>query len=64
MSYWMIPLPLAAGYGVTNPSVERIGMLVGMYVGGLVLMMGADYQKYRRLKVKQGMYRYILRTDS
>lgn len=46
----MIPVPLAAGYGVENPSWGRIGLLIGMYLLGLILMMGSDYQKYKRLK--------------
>lgn len=52
--YWLIPLPLAAGYGVTEPSLGRIVVLVGMYLLGLVLMMGADYQKTTKLKQRPG----------
>ena len=52
--YWLIPLPLAAGLGVTEPSTARIILLVGMYITGLVLMLGSDYQKYIALKQKPG----------
>jgi hypothetical protein len=45
LSYWMIPLPLAAGFGITSPSPARTIFLVVLYVCGLILMMGADYQK-------------------
>jgi hypothetical protein len=52
--YWLIPVPLAAGYGVTEPSNARIVFLVGLYVSGLVLMLGSDYQKDATLKKKPG----------
>ena len=48
--YWLIPVPLAAGYGINEPSFARIVFLVSMYVSGLILMMGSDYQKYHALK--------------
>ncbi len=52
--YWLIPVPLAAGLGVSEPSAARIMLLVGMYALGLVLMLGSDYQKYWALKKKPG----------
>lgn len=52
--YWLIPLPLAAGYGISEPSKQRIAALVIMYILGLVLMMGADYQKTTTLKKRPG----------
>ena len=53
--YWMISVPLAAGYGINEPSKERIVFLVVLYVLGLVLMLGSDYQKAIRLKKQPGL---------
>lgn len=53
-SYWMIPVPLAAGYGITNPSIGRITFLVLLYLLGVFLMMGADYQKTTTLRMHKG----------
>ena len=58
-SYWMIPLPLAAGYGITKPSLGRAIFLVILYVTGVILMMGSDYQKASTLRVKKGSIIYI-----
>ena len=44
--YWLIPVPLAMGYGVSHPSKFRILSIVFMYALGLILMMGSDYQKH------------------
>lgn len=52
--YWMIPLPLAAGYGISNPSPYRVIFLVVLYLCGLLLMMGSDYQKSITLKKRKG----------
>lgn len=52
--YWLIPLPLAAGLGVTNPSQLRIIFLIVLYISGLILMLGSDYQKFYALKKKPG----------
>ena len=46
--YWFIPVPLAAGLGISNPSTARIVFLLGLYVSGLVLMLGSDYPKISR----------------
>lgn len=54
--YWMIPVPLAAGLGVSEPSTSRIIFLLSLYFLGLVLMLGSDYQKYHALKQKPGTY--------
>ncbi len=54
--YWMIPIPLAAGYGVSNPSNERIVFLVVLYIVGLILMLGSDYQKTMTLKQRKGKH--------
>jgi succinate dehydrogenase hydrophobic anchor subunit len=54
--YWFIPVPLAAGLGISNPSNARIVFLVVLYVGGLILMLGSDYQKYHALKQKPGTH--------
>jgi len=48
--YWMIPMPLVLRWGIVNPSLSRIIFIVSLYVIGLILMMGADYQKYKTLK--------------
>lgn len=53
-SYWMIPLPLAAGYGIAQPSLARAALLVLLYASGVILMMGADYQKTSTLRRKKG----------
>jgi hypothetical protein len=52
--YWTIPIPLAAGYGITHPSLERIIAVILMFIMGLTLMLGSDYQKAIRLKQKPG----------
>ena len=52
--YWLIPVPLAAGLGVSEPSTARIILLIVMYISGLILMLGSDYQKYVALKQKPG----------
>jgi len=58
--YWLIPVPLAAGLGVTEPSTARIILLIVMYISGLILMLGSDYQKYQALKRKPGRCEYYL----
>lgn len=55
-SYWTIPLPLAAGLGIDHPSQSRIIFLVVMYITGVILMMGADYQKTKTLRKKKGIF--------
>lgn len=52
--YWCIPVPLAAGLGVHNPPMARIVLVVSMYLFGLYLMMGSDYQKTTTLAKKKG----------
>jgi hypothetical protein len=54
--YWMIPLPLAVGVGITNPSLLRIILVVSLYLFGLYLMLGSDYQKTTTLAKKKGIY--------
>lgn len=53
--YWVIPWTIAAGYGIQNPSPERIMISILMYAIGVVLMMTADIQKYFVLKIKKGL---------
>lgn len=53
--YWTISIPLAAGLGISEPSLARVVLLVVLYLGGLVLMLGSDYQKSEILKRKKGM---------
>jgi hypothetical protein len=57
--YWLIPVPLAAGLGVSEPSTARIILLIVMYIGGLILMLGSDYQKYVALKQRPGKFTVI-----
>lgn len=52
--YWMIPVPLAAGYGISNPSTTRITFLICLYLIGMILMMGSDYQKTTTLHKRKG----------
>lgn len=58
--YWCISLPLAAGYGIQSPSTNRIIFLIALYILGLILMMGADYQKTKTLSQKKGTPNYYL----
>jgi hypothetical protein len=52
--YWFIPVPLAAGFGIHKPPLPRIILVVLMYLLGLYLMMGSDYQKTTTLAQKKG----------
>ena len=52
--YWCIPIPLAAGYGVHDPPLIRIVLVVVMYLGGLYLMIASDHQKNVTLAQKKG----------
>jgi hypothetical protein len=52
--YWVIPVTIAAGYGVQNPSIFRMITMVVLYLGGLFLMMGSDYQKAYMLARQKG----------
>lgn len=52
--YWFIPVPLAAGYGISNPSTGRIIAISSIYLVGLWLMMVSDYQKSKKLKQRPG----------
>ncbi len=54
--YWFIPVPLAAGYGVHNPPVVRIILVIAMYLFGLYLMLGSDHQKNTTLAKKKGIF--------
>jgi protein-S-isoprenylcysteine O-methyltransferase Ste14 len=53
--YWMIPLPLAMGAGISNPSLLRIILVVSLYIFGLILMLGSDYQKTTTLAERKGL---------
>jgi hypothetical protein len=52
--YWCIPVPLAAGYGISNPPLSRILLVIIMYLGGLYLMLGSDHQKNIILAQRKG----------
>jgi hypothetical protein len=54
-AYWSIPVPLAMGYGISYPSFFRIAALLLLYLSGVILMMGSDYQKYKALQSKKGI---------
>ena len=61
--YWMIPVPLASGYGVHNPPISRIILVITMYLSGLYLMMGSDHQKTTTLAKRKGIdIKFIYRT--
>jgi protein-S-isoprenylcysteine O-methyltransferase Ste14 len=47
---------LAAGFGVHNPPLIRIVLVVVMYSYGLYLMLGSDYQKNTTLAQKKGTF--------
>lgn len=55
-AYWLIPLPMVLGYGVKNPSILRMISIIVMYLIGLTLMMGSDYQKWHTLKRQKGIF--------
>jgi len=54
VGYWLIPVPLALGLGINEPAQSRIQMLVVLYLVGLFLMLGSDYQKTSTLRHKKG----------
>lgn len=49
-AYWLVPIPLAAGYGVSEPSLPRIIAIVLLYLSGLALMLVSDHQKTTKLR--------------
>ena len=52
--YWTIPVTIAIGVGVQDPTSLRIWTCIIMYIVGVVLMMGSDIDKNRRLAIKKG----------
>jgi len=50
----MIPVPLALGYGTTELSLTKSLFLILIYVIGLIMMLGSDYQKFTTLNQKKG----------
>jgi len=54
IAYWMIPVPLMSGYGLVRPSWWLLSMIVLVYVSGVTLMVGSDYQKNTTLQKKKG----------
>jgi hypothetical protein len=54
--YWMIPITIALGRGIQNPSSSRTLFCITLYLLGLLLMMGSDYQKNSTLTKKKGKY--------
>lgn len=61
-AYWMIPVPLVLGYGIDNPSLARIVALLVLYLTGVTLMIGSDYQKNTTLLRKKGKTYHYLRS--
>ena len=61
--YWCIPLPLAAGYGVSNPPLIRVVMVISIYLLGLYLMIASDYQKTSILAQKKGNILVMIRIN-
>jgi fatty acid desaturase len=53
-AYWLVPIPLAAGYGVSEPSLPRMAAIVLLYLGGLALMLVSDHQKTTKLRERPG----------
>lgn len=53
--YWMIGWSVASGYGIQEPSYERIKLCLIFYLLGLALMLGADAQKTFTLQYKKGL---------
>ena len=54
--YWIIPITIASGHGIQEPSFRRTAFCVGLYLSGVILMMGADIQKTTTLGKKKGIY--------
>lgn len=52
--YWTIPVTIAMGLGIQNPSTLRFWTCIGAYLVGVGLMMGSDIQKTKTLAVKKG----------
>ena len=57
--YWTIPIPLALTLSVLYPDNFRVAVIVLIYLVGLILMMGSDYQKYQSLKQRKGRIKSI-----
>ena len=53
--YWMMPVTIATGYGVQEPTNLRILFCVVTYIIGLILMLGSDIQKTATLAKKKGI---------
>ena len=58
-AYWLVPLPLAAGYGVSTPSIPRMIAIILLYISGLALMLISDYQKTTKLRIRPGTHSHI-----
>ena len=59
--YWTIPLTIAMGVGIQEPTNVRIWTCIIMYVVGVILMLGSDIHKNRRLAVKKCKHILIYR---
>lgn len=57
--YWLMPVTIAVGEGLQDPSSRRIAFCVGLYIAGVILMMGSDIQKTATLAKKKGKSRNI-----
>lgn len=52
--YWMMPVFIASGIAIQNPSNIRVATAVFIYAIGAVLMIGSDGQKNFMLKYRKG----------
>lgn len=62
--YWMVAWFIASGYGIQEPSYERIKLSLVSYLLGLTLMIGSDAQKTFTLHYRKGLidHGYFERT--
>lgn len=45
LCYWSMPVTIAMGYGVQEPSLLRTGLCICLYILGVIFMMGSDIYK-------------------
>lgn len=54
--YWMMPLLIASGQAIQEPTTRRITFCVISYLVGVFLMLGADIQKTATLSKRKGNF--------
>lgn len=57
--YWVIPVTIASGNGIQEPSKTRAYLCIILYISGVILMMGSDYQKTATLAKRKGIFFFI-----